>query len=65
MVSNVAAALGLPPALTAGVLNGGKVDQNQIMGQVMQSNPGLQGAMQDSNVQKAMQQQGASPNGRR
>jgi hypothetical protein len=44
VVSNVAAALGLPPALTAGVLGGGQVDQNQIMGQILQGNPGLQGA---------------------
>lgn len=65
VVSNVAEALGLPPALTAGILGSGKVDQNQIMGKVLQGNPGLQGAIQDPNVQKAMQQQGAPPNGRR
>jgi hypothetical protein len=64
VVANVASALGLPPALTAGVLNGGQVDQNQIMGQVLQGTPGLQGAMQDPNVQKAMQQQGVNTNGR-
>ena len=65
VVSNVALALGLPPALTAGILGGGQVDQNQVMGQILQGNPGLQGAIQDPNVQKAMQQQGASPNGSR
>jgi hypothetical protein len=64
VVSNVVAALGLPPALTAGVL-GGQVDQNQVMGQILQGNPGLQGAMQDPNVQKAMQQQEAPPSGSR
>ena len=65
VVSNVVAALGLPPALTAGILDGGKVDQNQVMGQILQGNPGLQGAIQDPNVQNAMQQQGARSNGRR
>lgn len=63
VVTNVATAMGLPPALTAGLLGGGQVDQNQVMGSILQGNPGLQGAMQDPNVQKALQQQGASPNG--
>ena len=68
VVANVAAALGLPPALTAGVLGGGKVDEQQIMGQVMQGTPGLQGMMQDPNVQQAVQQQqqkGSPSQGRR
>lgn len=52
VVSNVAAALGLPPALTAGILSGGKVDQNQVIGQILQGNPSLQGAMPDPNVRK-------------
>ncbi|MBI5239772.1 MAG: hypothetical protein HY926_04810 [Elusimicrobia bacterium] len=60
-VINVADALGLPPALTAGVLGGGKVDEQQVMGQVLQGS-GLQGAMQDPNVQKAMQEKGVDPN---
>jgi hypothetical protein len=64
VVSNVVEALGLPPALTAGILGGGKVDEKQIMGQVMQGS-GLQGMMQDPNVQKAMQEKGSNPNGRR
>jgi hypothetical protein len=46
VVANVATALGLPPAATAGILGGGQVDQNQVMGQIMQGTPGLQGAMQ-------------------
>jgi hypothetical protein len=65
VVSNVTTALGLPPALTAGVLGGGQVDQNQVMGQILQGNPSLQGAMQDPNVQKAMQQQGSPSNNSR
>ncbi|MCX5796644.1 MAG: hypothetical protein NTY77_14215 [Elusimicrobia bacterium] len=67
VVSNAVSALGLPPVLTAPILEGGKVDEKQVMGQIMQGNPGLQGAMQDPNVQKALQQQqqGAAPSGRR
>ena len=45
-IATVASALGLPPALTAGILGGGKVDQNQVMGQIMQSNPDVKKAMQ-------------------
>lgn len=60
VVVNVAEALGLPPALTAGVLGGGKVDEQQVMGQVLQGS-GLQGAMQDPAVQKAMQEKGVDP----
>jgi hypothetical protein len=52
VVANVATALGLPPVVTAGILGGGQVDQNQVMGQIMQGNPSLQGALQ---------QQGAPP----
>ena len=65
VIANVAGALGLPPALTSGILNGGKVDQNQVMGQILQGNPGLQGAIQDPNMQKAMPPQGASPDDHR
>jgi hypothetical protein len=60
VVANVAEALGLPPALTAGLLGGGKVDEKQVMGQVLQGT-GLQGAMQDPAVQKAMQEKGVNP----
>jgi hypothetical protein len=56
VVSNVTEALGLPPAMTMGILGGGKVDQNQVMGNIMQGNPSLQGAMQDPNVQNALPQ---------
>jgi hypothetical protein len=61
VVGNVAESLGLPPALTAGIMGGGKVDEKQVMDQVMQGT-GLQGAMQDPAVQKAMQEKGLNPN---
>ncbi|MDD5628978.1 MAG: hypothetical protein PHU21_07935 [Elusimicrobia bacterium] len=61
VVTNVVQALGIPPALTMGILGGGKVDEKQVMGSIMESNPTLQGAMQNPDVQKAMQQQGAAP----
>jgi len=73
LVANTASALGLPPALTANLLGGSKVDEKQVMGQVLQGNPDLQKAMQDPNVQKTLQspeaqkilqQQGGDPNRR-
>jgi len=65
VASNVAAALGLPPALTAGIFGGGQVDQKQVMGKILQGNPGLQGTMQDPNAQNAMPQQDDPPEDRR
>ncbi|MFA6003346.1 MAG: hypothetical protein WC881_04690 [Elusimicrobiota bacterium] len=47
LVANTAASLGLPPALTAGLLGGGSVDEQQVMGQIMQGNPDVKKAMQD------------------
>lgn len=35
LVSNVASSLGLPPSLLAGMMGGGKVDEKQIMGQII------------------------------
>ena len=52
LVNNVVSALGLPPALIAGVLGGGKVDEKQVLGQILQGNPGLQ---------TPAQEQGAAP----
>jgi len=46
VVAHVVSALGLPPAMTAGILGGGKVDQNQVMGNIIQDNPGLQNLQQ-------------------
>jgi hypothetical protein len=36
VISNTASALGLPPALAAGILGGGKIDEKQVMGQILQ-----------------------------
>ncbi len=43
LVERFAAAAGLPPALAAG-FTGRKVDEKEVMKQIMQQNPGLQGA---------------------
>lgn len=46
LVANTASALGLPPALTAGILGGGNVDEQQVMGQIMQGNPDIRKDLQ-------------------
>ena len=53
LISNTAASLGLPAGLFSAA-EGGKVDQNQIMGQIMQGNPQLQKSMQDPAIQKTL-----------
>jgi len=57
VVTNTASAMGLPPALTAGIFSGGKIDEKAVLGQVMQANPELQKAAQDPNVRTALPQQ--------
>ncbi|HAM36919.1 MAG TPA: hypothetical protein DEB40_06780 [Elusimicrobia bacterium] len=47
LISNTASAMGLPPALTAGMFGAGQVDQNQILGQILQGNPQLQKTLQN------------------
>ena len=49
VITNVASSMGLPPALLGGLAGGGSappVDEKQVMGQIMGSNPDLQKAMQ-------------------
>lgn len=49
LVKRFASAAGLPPALIAGFA-GGQVDQQQVMKQIMDANPSLQGNMQNQSA---------------
>jgi len=51
LLSNTAKTMGLPESFTAALM--GKVDQKQVMGQVMQGNPELQKAADNPDAQKA------------
>ena len=57
LVSNTASALGLPPVMTSGLLDGGKVDRQQVMGQIIQDHPELQ-----QSLQKVEEPNSAQPN---
>lgn len=57
MVDNVAGALGLPPGLLGSVDTNGaepKVDQQAVMGSLMNNNPEMKKAMENQEVQKSL-----------
>lgn len=62
LVSNTASALGLPPVMTSGLLEGGKVDRQQVMGQIIQDHPELQQSLQKVEEQNSAQPNPATPN---
>ena len=64
LVSNTASALGLPPAMTSGLLDGGKVDRQQVMGQIIQDHPELQQSLQKVEEQNSAQPDPTTSNSR-
>ncbi len=61
LMDKVTGALGLPPGMLSGMMGGGeppKIDANQVMGQMLNSNPQMKQAMDNPQVQQQLQQQG-------
>ncbi len=64
LIANTASTLGLPPTLTSGLLDGGKVDRQQVMGQIIQNHPELQKSLQDVEDQNRAQPNPTTSNSR-